>query len=223
MAIRHHIEGQPSVDESSPVPVQVAPLAPDRAVEAGALLAASYANDPAFRHVFPNPEQRSRALRPYMSATALDLARHGHALAAYEDGSIVGVALWMPPDAAHRSIGRKLRMTPALLRVLMAAPRSFRAFAHVGSKLEQAQRDASWYLEALGLHPSAQHSGIGSRLLTPVLAMADAAGLPCQLHTSDPADVAYFRGFGFEVHEPVKVFLDGPAYTGMVRAPRQPE
>lgn len=212
------------MDESSPRPVRIAALEPDRAVEAGSLLAASHAGYPAYRHVFPDPEKRHRALRPFMSATALDLAQHGHALVAFDGDVIVGVALWLPPGTAPRSIGRKLRMTPALLRVLAAAPRAFRAFVHVGSKLEVAQHGgASWYLEALGVHPGARRSGLGRQLLTPVLAQADEAGLPCQLHTSDPANVDYYRRFGFAVDEPVKVFLDGPEYIGMVRPPRPPE
>jgi GNAT superfamily N-acetyltransferase len=196
-------------------------LAPERAAEAGELLAASHADYPSFRHVFGDPARRRRALRPFMAATARDAAAHGRSLVAQDDAGMLGVALWMPPGTFPLTAGRKARMVPALLSTARAAPGSFAAFARLGTQLEQAHpRRACWYLLALGVHPRAQRRGVGRRLMTPVLALADGAGLPVYLQTSDPANVDYYERFGFELTQPAIPVLGGElVYLGMTRQP----
>jgi GNAT superfamily N-acetyltransferase len=209
--------------DGAPEPVRIDALSPELASEAGDLLAASHADYPPFRHLFPDPPRRRQVLRPFMSATARDAALHARAMAAYDDddGEIVGVALWMPPGTFPVSFWRKARMTPALLRAALSARGAFRAFARVGATLEKVHpHDSSWYLQAMGVHPRAQRRGVGRRLLSPTLALADESGLSCNLHTSDPANIAYYGRFGFEVSQPaIEVFAHGPHHIGMTRPP----
>ncbi len=56
-----------------------------------------------------------------------------------------------------------------------------------------------WYLWALGVAPERQGQGIGGALLAPILARADAEGLPCYLETQTEANVAFYARRGFEV------------------------
>ncbi len=116
-------------------------------------------------------------------------------------------------------------MAPDLLRAAVAARRSFVAFARVGAALERSHTsEPSWYLQALGVHPRGQRRGVGRRLVTPALALADETGVACLLHTSDPGNVEYYRRFGFEITQPtIRVFPNGPDYIGMSRAPRAPQ
>jgi ribosomal protein S18 acetylase RimI-like enzyme len=190
-----------------------------RAAEAGDLLASSHSSYPSFRHLFADAHVRQRVLRSFMTAAARDAAIHAHALIACDDQGICGVALWMPPGTFPMSALRKARMTPALLRAAWVARRSFPAFTRVGTALERAHPgDASWYLQALGVHPRAQRRGIGRQLMLPVLALADESGSACHLHTSDPANIAYYQRFGFEVSQPaIRVLAKGPDYVGMTR------
>src|SRR5919112_4033539 len=150
-------------DDGAPEPIRIDTLSPDLASEAGDLLAASHADYPSFRHLFPDPHRRSRVLRPFMSAAARDAAVHARAMAAYEDnGRIVGVALWMPPGTFPLSFWRKARMAPVLLQAALSARGAFPAFARVGAILEKVHpRDRSWYLQAMGVHPRAQRRGVG--------------------------------------------------------------
>ena len=110
-------------------------------------------------------------------------------------------------------------MTGGLLRVALAARSSLPGFIRLGTALEKAHpAELSWYLQALGVDPRVQRRGVGTLLMTPALAEADDAGLPCYLQTSDPANIDYYRRFGFEVSQPaIEVFSDGPAYIGMTR------
>jgi hypothetical protein len=64
-------------DDGAPEPVRIDALSPELASEAGDLLAASHADYPSFRHLFPDPPRRRQVLRPFMSATARDAALHG--------------------------------------------------------------------------------------------------------------------------------------------------
>jgi ribosomal protein S18 acetylase RimI-like enzyme len=203
-------------------PVRIDALSPDLDSVAGDLLAASHADYPSFKHLFPDRPRRRRVLRPFMSAAALDAVLHARAMTAYDDGGIIGVALWMPPGTFPLSFGRKARMAPALLRGALSARGAFPAFARVSAILEKAHPcDSSWYLQAMGVHPHAQRRGVGRRLVTSTLALADESGVPCHLHTSDPANIAYYERFGFEVSQPaIEVFAHGPHYIGMARLPR---
>lgn len=206
-------------DDGVPEPVRIDALWADLSPEAGVLLAASHANYPSFRHLFPDPPRRCRVLRLFMSAAARDAALHARAMAAYDGSGIIGVALWMPPGTFPLSLGRKARMAPALLQAALSARGAFPAFARVGATLEKAHpHDSLWYLQAMGVHPRAQRRGVGKQLLSPTLALADESGLPCYLHTSDPANIEYYERFGFEVSQPaIEVFAHGPHYIGMTR------
>ena len=200
-------------------PMQIAPLSPKQAAQAGRVLAASHADYPSFRYLFPDAAVRCGVLRIFMVAAARDAARYGHALVAHDDHRFLGVALWMPPGGYPLSLGRQLQMMPALLAVAVIARAAFWPFARVGATLETSHPDnRAWYLQALGVHPQAQRRGVGRQLLAPVLALADATGLECRLHTSDPANVEYYRRFGFEVsRRALHMFPEGPSYISMVR------
>lgn len=137
---------------------------------------------------------------------------------------MVGVALWLPPGTFPPSAWRQARMAVPLTRVALTAGRSFRTFMRVGAALMAAHPPhTTWYLQAMGVHPRAQRRGIGARLMEPGLAGADAAGLPCYLQTSDPANVAYYQRFGFEVIQPaIETIPGGHTYIGMLRPVAEP-
>jgi ribosomal protein S18 acetylase RimI-like enzyme len=204
------------------VTVTVESLRPRDAGEAGATLAASHHEYPGFRYLFPDPRVRRRVLRPFMAGAARDAARLGQSQLARDEEGMIGVALWMPPGSFPLSAWRKARMTPALLRAALAAGRAFPAFVRSGAALEKAHIPGrAWYLQALGVHPRAQRRGVGQRLMTRALELADAEGLPCHLHTSDPANVDFYRRFGFQVSQPeIRVTPNGPPYLGMSRPAR---
>ncbi|HVL27241.1 MAG TPA: GNAT family N-acetyltransferase [Acidimicrobiales bacterium] len=196
-------------------------LGRERAGSAAEALAASHAGYPAFRHVFPHPRRRQRALRAFFAATVADAVPFGAVFGAVDGPAVLGVAAWLPPGAFPWSAGRKARATPAFLRVFLADPRAFRTFARVGANAERAHpAEPHWFLEVLGIRPGAQRQGLGTRLMAPALEQADGSGMPCALETSDPANVAYYRRFGFEVvDESLALVPGGPTHVAMRRPP----
>jgi ribosomal protein S18 acetylase RimI-like enzyme len=184
---------------------------------AARILVASHAEYPAFRHLINDPAGRRRALRPFMLAAARDAARHGRCDVAFDGTESVGAALWMPPGRWPASARRKLRMMPGITRAMVIAGRAARAWSRTGAALERdLGSEHAWYLLALGVHPDVQRCGVGRRLLLPVIEEATAAGLPCVLHTSDPANIPYYERFGFGVVRSLSpLFANGPAYLSM--------
>jgi len=62
---------------------------------------------------------------------------------------------------------------------------------------------------------------VGAALLAAGLAVVDADNLACHLHTSDPANLDYYRRWGFELTQPaVHTDAGGPTYYGVTRPRR---
>jgi ribosomal protein S18 acetylase RimI-like enzyme len=55
------------------------------------------------------------------------------------------------------------------------------------------------YLQFLGVEPTRQGLGLGSTLIRPMLARADAESLPCYLETSDARNVPLYQSHGFTI------------------------
>ena len=81
-----------------------------------------------------------------------------------------------------------------MLSVLRASPGSFRAFMKTGANGARAHPEyPHWYLETMGVDPDVQRSGLGGRLLEPVLKVADRDRTDCYLETADPRNAALLR------------------------------
>ncbi len=72
------------------------------------------------------------------------------------------------------------------------------AMAEIGPYREQDVPDRHWYLALIGVDPEHSGKGIGSALMRPILAQADANGLPCYLETAEERNVTYYQKHGFE-------------------------
>ena len=200
-------------------------LSPKQAAAAGSVLARSHADYPSFRHLFPDPERRARALQARMTGVARDAARLGSAYAACEgDGDGRGVGIWLAPGRFPWSAVRQLRGAGWMLSVLRADPGSFLAFMQTGAngaRLHPA--DPHWYLETMGVDPAAQRQGLGGQLLAPMLEIADRDRVDCYLETADPRNAEYYSRHGFVVENPaLQVVPNGPAHIAMRRAPAVP-
>lgn len=185
-------------------------------------LVASHIDYPAFVALCADRRRRRRLLRPFFVMTVRDAIGHGQVWAVVEGGRVQALAIWAPPATFPWSARRKVRSLPALVRVALAAPAAFPRFARYGANTGRSHpAGRHWYLIAAGVRPEVQRSGLGGRSLGPVLALADHDGAACYLETSDPANVAYYRRFGFEVvTESLRLVPDGPTHTAMRRPPQ---
>jgi ribosomal protein S18 acetylase RimI-like enzyme len=72
----------------------------------------------------------------------------------------------------------------------------------------------------LGVDPPRQGQGVGSALMAPVLARADAAAQPCYLETNKEINVKLYTKHGFEVQFEGDIPNGGPYLWTMKRMPR---
>jgi GNAT superfamily N-acetyltransferase len=207
--------------------VRVIGLPGERLDEAASLLACGSHDNPNFVDLFPEERARSRALPRMFAAGLRDALGFGHVYAAMRgvEGAITdqlaGVAVWLPPGAFPLSAARQLRALPGMAGVLAAAPRSARrllGYTAGIARLHPAQ--PYWYLEVVDVDPRARGLGIGTRLLEPVLVLADKTGQTCYLETMTARNVVWYQSLGFEVREAEVRFVAGaPPNWTMMRHP----
>jgi GNAT superfamily N-acetyltransferase len=198
-------------------------LVKGEAAHGAAALVESHTDYPAFVALCSDRRRRRAMLRPFFEMTVRDGIAHGQVWAGFDGDTVCGAAVWAPPGRFPWSARRKLAAVPWLLQVALAAPRSFGRFSRYGANAERAHPDGEhWYLVVAGVRPDRQRQGVGARMLAPVLRAADDSGIGCYLETSDPANVAYYARFGFEVVGTVQLVPGGPPHTGMRRAPLTP-
>lgn len=127
------------------------------------------------------------------------------------------VAMWQPPG--HRGPGEDVleRLEPAVARLhgdrLAAAEQANALLA------ELRPAPPHWYLPVVGTRPGRRRAGLGSAVLAPVLARADADGIPAVADAADPDAVAFLSRQGFVVAAEVDVPDGGPHVWLLIRAP----
>jgi GNAT superfamily N-acetyltransferase len=173
--------------------------------EAAAVLARAFADDPLFVAMLPDPRRRQAMLPPFMAAAVRFCQRYGEVDATA--GALRGVAAWSAPgEASTRERWMAAGFGAAMAAMDDAAvSRMIAIFEHRGTLRERAMPEPYWYLIVLGVEPAHQRHGLGGQLLQPILARADADGLPCYLETATAADVRFYARHGFAVLEEADV------------------
>jgi GNAT superfamily N-acetyltransferase len=184
--------------------------------ESAALLGSAFVDDPVMRYYFEGPRDRAALVRKTMRLAAGLTLRHGNAIRLEAEAGLVGVALLLPPavpDFPLSAILGAVLRTPALWR-----PRGLSRYFGVASSVG-AHRPAfpCWTLVSLGVAPSMQHRGHGTRLLAEVL-QGLPAGAPVFLETYNPRNLPFYGRQGFELtHEFVSHHGKGPRAWTLLR------
>jgi GNAT superfamily N-acetyltransferase len=175
-------------------------LTADRADEAADVLARAFAPDDALRqYLAPDPVERSR-LSAMMFRRSIEAAMHDGRVDGWGD-PIVGVAVWLPrpaiDGAGTPSPGAGLSVYDDFGTAVVERVARVREVAHRLRAI--ARPDRHVYLDEIGVVPEHQRRGIATALLEAGHAWAEAQGLPCALEADVDANVAFYRGRGYEV------------------------
>ena len=166
-----------------------------------AVLGRAFASDPFFSYLAGEASERNQRMRDGWAG----ILRHGSAglEATWTTDDRAGVAIWIPAGRPASSFVDQLRLVPVYGRLI--GWRRMRSVSAAIGALEDRRHDHApgphHYLAALGVEPQRQGEGIGSALLFPALAMADASGLPCYLETATGRNVLLYERHGFDVVE----------------------
>lgn len=176
----------------------ITPAAPADVPEAAAVLGQAFEGDAVLAAVtgrpHPSAERLTSLFAPLLRSGAL---AHGAIdLARTADGSLVGVAVWEPPDTSTHLLRQALEV-PALLRALGLRGAAqgltiLRRFA------QHRPAEKHWYLGQIGAVPSARGTGVGSTLLRDRLRRIDAEGSPAYLESSNENNRRLYARAGFQ-------------------------
>ncbi len=190
---------------------RVRPLRSGEAPAVARTLAIALADDPFIRWIAGADRDRATA---WMRAGLQLAERRGLVLV---DATLDGAALLMPPGSMPLPPRENLALLPTLVRAVGArrVPGVLRAL----TTLERAHpQEPHWTGLVLGVHPRAQGTGIGRRLIEAAL---DAVGDDAvYLEVCEGGPAALYARFGFLHHARVAPGHGGPAMATMWRAAR---
>jgi len=180
-------------------------------------LSDSFSADPVLNWVIPEPRLYADFFRlivrdVYLPRGIVHLEEQGR-----------GAALWLPP-------GEKFEIPPRLAMVSMIARLVMRRglsplsrIRHQGALFEQRHpEEPHFYLQFIGCRHRNQGQGVGSALIKHGTRLADEAGLPAYLESSNSLNVPLYERHGFEVQAEEDVANGGPRAWFMWREARQP-
>lgn len=179
-------------------------------------LADAFVDDPVFSWVLHDDPRRRRVLERFF---ALSLRRIWlPQRECYTTPDEAGVAVWQLPDQWKLGIGTQLRLGPALTSIFgRHLPRALRALTTLES---HHPRDRHYYLAYIGVRSTDQGHGIGSALLTPMLARCDAERMPAYLEASTERNRSLYERHGFTVVDEIRLGRGAPPMWPMRRTPR---
>lgn len=181
-----------------------------------ATLAAAFHSDPMMRILEPDEENRD-AIATWFFERIVAYALHWAEVWAIDDAA--AVAVWLPPGSGSMTTSRMLRVGMAGLpwRVGLRGTARFLEAVRALDTLHAAVHGPHWYLPAIGTRPTSEGQGFGSALMRVATDQADAAGIPCYLEATLPANQAFYAKRGFAVTDTRRV--GAFTFTGMVRLP----
>jgi GNAT superfamily N-acetyltransferase len=164
------------------------------------VLGRAFASDPVFAWMVESDARKTTwCMRQGIRMTA----PHGVSQLALEERVPVAAALWVPPHRSpHVGLARHIAIggLGALATCGIAGTRRILAREDdVRARYIRDLRAPTWVLDLLGVDPAHQGRGLGRMLLREGLARVDGERAAAYLVTYNPANVALYRGFGFEV------------------------
>ena len=191
--------------------VEVGLLARVEVAPASKLLARAFADDPIITHYLKDGLRNRVALPAFFRAVLEEILPAGHVYAAHNEGKLVGVAAWMPPDPPELRYANQVaaNLQKWIVRIMFpcASRQLFAGFA----ALEQFHpSEPHWYLAFVGVEPLFQTHGVGQAILSPVLKIAEETGASCYLETPFPRTYAFYERLGFNRQNKLNPWVGAP-------------
>jgi len=187
----------------------------DASAEGAALvdvLAAGFQDDPFMRWIFPDDASRPEALvawfRHWVDA-------YGRDARSFLLGERDAAALWVVPRP--RRLGDETQAATVAHIQAYNGDRTALVLQGLAPLANHPPRPY-WYLNAIAAASGNSGQGLGARLLAPMLARADAEGLPVYLESSNPRNLTFYGRHGFEPWgEGIRMPDGGPSVQPMWR------
>ena len=177
-----------------------------------ALLARAFADDPVLTFLLGEGRERERRL--IFGTLCRDVERAGLIEGVRAEGRLAAVAVWLPPGAHPVPLRREASMVPSWARLATMHARAIPRLLRATTALDRLHpREPHWFLSLLGTEPDLQRGGRGAALVEHGLRRA--GSVPSHLDTGRPENVPWYRRFGFEVADEVRLVPGAPPSWGM--------
>lgn len=180
------------------------------------VLARAFFDDPIAEWSCRPDELRDDVLKKFNAARLRQVLRTGEV---WTDPTLSTAALWAAPGAWATSGREDLELARGLLRPRLLPRAPMVVTGLVLLTAHHPPEPPHWYLAVLGTDPPAQHQGLASAALAPVLAACDRDGVGAFLETAKERNLAFYGRHGFAVTEE-RTLPRGPHYWHMWRDPR---
>lgn len=188
--------------------------------QAVSVLSRAFDADPVFTYYFYDPRRRKLAYRPFFADFIRSNMRFGQVHVGLINERVVAAAVWRPPEAGEPTPKERLQSCAATLAVRFFFPKTAKGlFEGFDAMHALHPKGPYWYLGCVGVDTGLQGKGIGSRLLAPVLEIADRTTTLCYVETPFPRDIVFYQRLGFEVASESYPFVGAPPVWIMTRAP----
>lgn len=187
---------------------------------AASTIALAFNDDPMFKYIEPDAQQRGDLLAKLLSATLSAHLRFG-VVDTIHAGA--GVALWLPPDKTEFTFFQMMQSGMLNLPFQLGLSRFGRVMhGHETTEAihKTAAPNAHWYLAILAVNPNHQGGGIGSSLLKHGLQRADTDNMPVYLETFNERSLSFYSRYGFEVFDTGHLGEDQVPFWGLLRNPQ---
>jgi len=197
----------------------VIPLAKQHYEQARKAMGRAFEDYPLLRYVMPDDRRRLSVANALYGGIIRYCLHYGES---YTNPEVAGAACWLPPERPFPTFLRMIRARMHWLPFQLGWTAFSRldAFDKVASQMHrQYGPGPHWYLWAIGVAPERQGQGVGAGLMRPILARADAGGLPCYLETHKEMNTLIYARSGFEVVCKSSVPGHPGTIWGMLRTP----
>ena len=171
------------------------------------VLSQAFVNDPLIKFMLPVSEQRRvKTLHKFFMVYGEINIKNQRGYGVGDP--LQGVAFWKSPQQENLSISVKSlgKLIPLFFSLYRAGYLRGRPIMQQIDALHKKHADEPhFYLDNLGVLPRAQGQGLSSKLLRPILKMADEQNVICYTDTVTKSNVSLYEHFGFECVETCEV------------------
>lgn len=174
---------------------------------AAAVLARAFEDDPAILVILKgfSVEERINVLTVAFEANLQRCGSQAAPLAINNEAELAGVAMIHRPNKFPPPLAAQLGVFWAGFKTVRSLSVMARWAWLLSTLGKHHPQEPHYYLELLGVEPTQQGLGFGSRLLQQLTGQADAEGVGCYLETTKPRNVPFYQRFGFQVTKELDV------------------
>jgi len=185
-------------------------------------VAASFADDPIWQWIYNTGDQTIPIETGIVLARML-VAQSTPVDAIHVATGCGAVALWSAPAGSSSPDNEQLRDEQTGPHFAAFAGQIGDRISLTGKLSETMKRhrpdEPHWYLGILGTHPDHQNQGLGSAVLSTMIAHADKLGIPTFLESSNPRNYGFYQRHGYVETGEITV-EDSPPLRHFWRTPR---